>query len=367
MFLIDLPHDLLPPSLPAAPLLEPTSRGLYCARADLFVDPWRPVERAVVTHAHADHLRWGCASYLVSREGLGVTRVRLGDDARIESLDWGRAVCVNGVRISLHPAGHVLGSAQVRLEADGEVWVVTGDYKRHLDPTTTPFEPVRAHALITESTFGLPIFRWPDPARVDAELLSWWRRNRAEGRTSVLFGYALGKAQRLLAALPPDEGPVLVHGAMERLNEAYREAGVDLPPTLPASVEHARVHRGQALVLAPPSAGGTSWIRKFEPVSTAFASGWMQVRGTRRRRSADRGFIVSDHADWRGLIDTVRESGAERVAVTHGYADAFARWLREHEGLEARVLPTPWRGEQPDADVDADADGPTDADADPDA
>lgn len=289
----------------------------------------------------------------MSREGAGVSRARLGDEARIETLEWGEMITVRGVRISLHPAGHILGSAQVRIEAGGEIWVVTGDYKRHADATTTPFEPVRAHTLITESTFGLPVFRWPDPEEVDAAVLDWWRRNRAEGRTSVLFGYALGKAQRLLAALPHDEGPILVHGAVERLNEAYREAGISLPPTLPASVEQAREQRGQALVVAPPSAGGTSWIRKFAPLSTAFASGWMQLRGTRRRRSADRGFVVSDHADWPGLLDTVRDSGAERVAVTHGYAEVFSRWLSEHEGLDAWVLPTPWRGEQPDTEPEA--------------
>lgn len=334
--------------MPSEELVIPTPKGLYCPRADVYIDPWQPVPRALVTHAHADHLRWGCGSYLVSAEGEGVTRVRLGTEARLETLEWSEARTIGGLRVSFHPAGHILGSAQIRLEYKGQVAVVTGDYKRHHDPTTTAFELVRAHTLITESTFALPIFRWPDSAAVEREIGEWWSRNRRDGRTSVLFSYALGKAQRLLAGLPAADGPILVHGAVARLNEAYRAVGVHLPPTLPATVDHARVHRGTALVVAPPSAARTPWIRKFAPFSTAFASGWMQVRGTRRRRAGDQGFIVSDHADWNGLVATVRDSGAERVWVTHGYCDTFVRWLREHEGLDAAVLPTPWRGERPD-------------------
>lgn len=327
-------------------LLEPTAQGLYCAAGDFHVDPWRPVPRAVVTHAHADHARWGCEHYLVPARGAQVCRVRLGAEASIETLAWGESRSLAGVRVSFHPAGHILGSGQVRIEHRGEVWVVTGDYKRHPDPTTTAFETVRCHTLVTESTFGLPIYRWPDPAAVDRAILAWWRRNRDDGRTAVLFGYALGKAQRLLAALPDDEGPILVHGAVARLNAAYRAAGVRLPPTLPADAENARRYRGQALVLAPPSAGGSSWMRKFQPASTAFASGWMTIRGTRRRRSGDRGFVVSDHADWDGILRTIRESGAERVAATHGYTAPLVRWLREREGLDAWALPTPWEGER---------------------
>lgn len=330
---------------PSDDLLISTPRGLYCPPGDFFIDPWRPVDRAVVTHAHADHLRWGSKSYLVSEEGAGVTRVRLGPKGIVEALPWGASRTIGAVRVSLHPAGHILGAAQVRLEHKGQVAVVTGDFKRHVDPTTTPFEVVPCHLLVTESTFALPVFRWAQADQLPEDLGTWWRRNQSQRRTSVLFGYALGKAQRLLAALSSDQGPILIHGAVGKLNDAYRAAGVQLPATLPASPENARKHQGAALVIAPPSAAGGSWIRKFGPYSTAFASGWMQLRGTRRRRAADQGFVVSDHADWPGLVDTVRETGAERVLVTHGYTDVFVRWLREHEGLDAEVLATPWSGE----------------------
>ncbi len=255
---------MTPPPVPS-PLLQVTDDGLHCAVGGFWIDPWRPVDRAVLTHAHADHARPGSRAYLVSRAGEGVFRTRLGPDAPLDAVDWGERRTLDGVHVSLHPAGHVLGSAQVRVEYRGEVWVVTGDYKRRADPTTTPFEPQRCHTLVTESTFGLPVYRWPAPGVEEAAMADWWAGNRAAGRTSVLFGYALGKAQRLLAAVPRDAGPILVHGAVARLNEAYRAAGVDLPPTLPADREHARAHRGTALVVAPPSAGGTTWLRKVRP------------------------------------------------------------------------------------------------------
>lgn len=350
--------DSTPAQRPGATmLLEPTKQGLYCAAGDFHIDPWRPVPRAVVTHAHADHARWGCDHYLVPARGEHVFRTRLGDDASLETLPWGATRSIGGVRVSFHPAGHILGSGQVRVEHRGEVWVVTGDYKRHPDPTTAPFEPVRCDTLVTESTFGLPIYRWPESDEVEAGIAAWWRRNREAGRTSILFGYALGKAQRLLAALPEGEGPILVHGAVARLNAAYAASGVALPETLPADVENAKKYRGTALVVAPPSAGGSSWIRRFQPYSTAFASGWMMIRGTRRRRAGDRGFVVSDHADWPGLLQTVRESGAQRVAATHGSTATLVRWLREEEGLEAWALPTAWEGERADGGEGGD-DGP---------
>jgi len=251
------------------------------------------------------------------------------------------------VRVSLHPAGHILGSAQVRVEHRGEVWVVTGDYKTERDPTCAPFEPLRCHTLVTESTFGLPIYRWRPQAEVFAEIDDWWRTNVAAGRTSVLFAYALGKAQRLMAGVDASIGPILLHGAMSRFTRAYREAGVALPEARwadDASIKATKAGRSRALVLAPPSAQGSSWMRRFDPSSTAFASGWMQIRGARRRQALDRGFAISDHADWDGLLATVRATGAERVWVTHGYSAVLARWLRE-QGLDASSVATRWEGE----------------------
>jgi putative mRNA 3-end processing factor len=332
-------------------LLSITDRGLYCEAGDFFIDPWLPVDAAVITHAHGDHARWGCRRYLGSREGKRVMRTRLGADASIRAAEFGEEVTINGVRVSLHPAGHILGSAQVRVEHRGEVWVVSGDYKTEPDPTCTPFEPVRCHTFITESTFGLPIYRWTPQGEVFAAINAWWRANQEAGKASVLFGYALGKAQRLLAGVDPSIGPIYAHGAVERLNHDYRDTGVPLPPTGYAGAMPRGHDWSRALVVAPPSAHGTPWLRKFGAVSTAFASGWMRVRGQRRRRSVDRGFVLSDHVDWPSLLAAVAATGAERVWVTHGYREPVVRWLREH-GLEAQAIASRWEGEADERDVE---------------
>ena len=337
------------------------------------MDPWDPAasDLAVISHAHADHARPGGSAYLAAREGAPVLRRRLGEEAPLETLGWGEAVDLGDTRVSLHPAGHVLGSAQVRIEhrRSGEVWVVSGDFKVEPDPTCTPFEPVSCHGLVTESTFGLPVFRWPDPAQVSAAIAAWWRSNREEGRASVLFAYAVGKAQRVLAGLlphlgdpegPDRPGPIYTHGAVEAMVRRYREAGVELPATRPvglveeeaagAGAGRSRVDWSRALVVAPPSAAGSPWMRRFGRVSTAFASGWMRLRGTRRRRAVDRGFVLSDHADWPGLLSAIEATGAETVWVTHGYRDALARYLREERGLDARAVESRFEGETDRAD-----------------
>ena len=327
-------------------MLRVTESGLYCDAGDFFIDPWRPVPRAVVTHAHSDHLTGGCGHYLVAERGVGVSRERLGQwQDRVEGIAFGETRTINGVRVSLHPAGHILGSAQIRLELGGEVWVASGDYKTDSDPTCDAWEPVRCHTFITESTFGLPIYRWPAPRDVFGEINAWWRDNVAAGRTSLLFGYGLGKAQRLLAGLDRDIGPILVHGAVERMTALYRQAGVDLPHT-----EYATTARGVstgAMIVAPPSADGSVWARKFGAQSTAFASGWMLVRGARRRRSVDRGFTLSDHVDWPQLLGAIDATGAERVLVTHGFTGPVVRWLRD-KGLRADTLATRYEGERDD-------------------
>lgn len=325
---------------PSTDLVVATPSGLYVPAADVWIDPRRPVPRAIVTHGHADHARSGSGHYLAASSSEDILRLRLRSDTSIETLAFGEVRTVGQARISLHPAGHILGSAQVRIEVDGAVWVVTGDYKREADPSAEDFELVPCHGLVSECTFGLPVYRWPDPTIVLADILAWWEDNRAEGRTSVLCGYALGKSQRLLAGLwaLAEEGlpgPILVHGAVDRLLPPYRSAGIDLPPVLRANADTAREHKGSALVVCPPSAAGTPWIRKFNPVSVGFASGWMRLRGLRRRRAGDRGFVLSDHVDWDGLMATVAETGAERVALTHGSVGSAVRWLREERGLDA--------------------------------
>jgi len=335
-------------------LLRLTDAGLYCAAGDFHVDPWAAVPRAVVTHAHGDHVAWGCGAYLCASDGAGVLRLRLGPDAVIEPAIYAAPQHVNGVAVSLHPAGHILGSAQVRVEHAGEVWVVSGDYKTDPDPTCLPFESIRCHTFVTESTFGLPIYRWPPQAEVFTEINGWWLANAEAGRTSLLYGYALGKAQRLLAGLDSSIGPILTHGAVEKMTAAYRRAGVHLPPTSYASADRRRGQVARALVLAPPSADGSPWSRGFGPSSNAFASGWMRVRGARRRRSLDRGFTLSDHVDWPGLLVAIAATGAERVWVTHGFTGVVVRWLRE-QGLDARAIATRFEGErdEPDEIVEA--------------
>ncbi len=326
------------------PLVILTDAGLYCPAGDFHIDPWNAVPYAVVTHAHSDHARWGCDRYLGAAAGAHLLRTRLGQDADITTVPHGEPVDHNGVRVSFHPAGHVLGSAQVRLEHRGEVWVVTGDYKLDPDPTCLPFEHVRCHTLITESTFALPIYRWERAEVLFGGVNDWWRANKAAGKTSIIYAYALGKAQRVMAGVDAGIGPIYTHGAVEKVTRAYRASGVALPPTTPVS-EVAAAGRGKAkpwagaLVIAPPSADGSPWAKKFEPKSEAFASGWMCVRGARRRRAIDRGFILSDHADWPGLLTAVEESGAERVLATHGFASVLARYCRE-QGLDADVIAT---------------------------
>jgi putative mRNA 3-end processing factor len=286
----------------------------------------------VITHGHGDHARYGMGGYLCQTDSVPILRRRLGEIS-VEGVAYGEAVERDGVRVSLHPAGHILGSAQVRVEHKGEVWVASGDYKIEPDGTCAPFEPIRCHGFISESTFGLPIYRWRPQAEIAQEINHWWRANAAAGRASVVFAYSLGKAQRVLALVDPEIGPIFAHGAVEPMNAIYREAGVALPATSsPAGVAKAELAR--SLVIAPPSAAGSPWMRRFPDYADAFASGWMQVRGNRRRRGVDRGFVLSDHADWAGLNAAIDATGASKVLVTHGSTETLARYLRER-GLEA--------------------------------
>ena len=325
----------------AGDLIVRRPQGLYCPPGDFYIDPWRPVDRAVITHAHADHARRGHAHYLAASLGAGVLRSRLGD-IDLQTLEYGEQIDHFGVRLSLHPAGHVLGSAQVRLEHQGVVWVASGDYfvagatddPRENNATCAPFEPVRCHCFITESTFGLPIYRWQPQHELFASINDWWRSNADANRASLILGYSFGKAQRILAGVDPSIGPIVVHGAVEPLNQAYRAAGVALPQTLLAADVTDKALLRRALVVAPPAVQNSAWARRFGDSSDAFASGWMQLRGARRRRSVDRGFVLSDHADWPGLQRAIAATGAQRVIVTHGYEAVMVRWLTE-QGLEA--------------------------------
>ena len=323
----------------ATTLIELKPEGLYCAPADVYIDPWKPVARAIITHAHADHARPGHKFYLAHHQSATVLRLRLGAGIHLSTVGYGKTFRIRGVQFSLHPAGHIPGSAQIKISYKGESWVVSGDYKVEDDGLCTPFEPVRCHTFITESTFGLPVYQWRPQAEVFSEINDWWRQNQAAGKISLLSAYSLGKAQRVLQGLDPTICPIFTHGAVANTNEALKQTGYRLTPT-------SRVQQGQAkslykggLVICPPSALGTPWAKKFQPYSTGIASGWMQLRGQRRRRAADRGFVLSDHADWPGLLDAIAATGAERVLATHGYAAVLAKFLSD-QGLEAQEIQT---------------------------
>lgn len=325
-------------------LLQITERGLYCEAGDFYVDPRRPVDRAVVSHAHTDHARWGCRRYLAAEPGESLLRMRLNADAEFEFLPYGESIKIGGVDVSFHPAGHILGSAQIRLEHRGRVVVVTGDYKLGDDPTCQSWEPVRCHLMVTESTFGLPVYRWQKERETAAAINQWWRESRDDGKCCVLYGYAVGKSQRLLAGLDPGIGPIYTHGAVEKGTEAYRNSGVEMPGTRYVGSITGKHDWNGAMVVAVPSAHGTPWLRKFGRITTAMASGWMAVRGSRRRRSVDRGFVISDHVDWPSLMQAVEACDPETVWVTHGYTAVVARYLTE-QGRDARALESSPRGE----------------------
>lgn len=325
-----------------APLLAFNNKGIYCAQADVYLDPWRPVDKAIITHGHSDHARWGHNRYITHHLNVPIIKHRLGN-INVTGKHWGETFTINGVRFSLHPAGHIVGSAQVRVEYKGEVWVFTGDYKVEDDGLSTPYEVVPCHTFITECTFGLPAFRWLPQSEVMADINNWWADNRANGQTSVIFGYTLGKAQRILKHLEPSIGRIFTHGAVENMNEVLRTI-VDLPPTTRITANVSKDDLRGSLVIAPPSAHGSTWIRKLSPYVTATASGWMAFRGARTRRAVDRGFVLSDHCDWQGLLESIRATGAEKVISTHGYSDIFSRYLREL-GYDARTEQTQYEGE----------------------
>lgn len=319
-------------------LIEFTDKGFYCREGDFYVDPWRPVNRAVITHAHSDHARWGSRSYLCQHDTKPLLLQRLGPN-QYESAGWDEPVHINGVRLSFFPAGHIIGSAQVRIEHKGEIWVISGDYKLENDGLSGQFEPVKCHSFVTESTFGLPIYRWKPQAEIYAGIQAWIRRNQAAGKSSVLIAYSLGKAQRLLAPVAEVTDRILVHGAVYNIHTALVNAGWKLPAVQRVTPETPKEDLKGAVVIAPSSAEGTPWLRRFAPYETGICSGWMQVRGNVRRKNADAGFILSDHADWDGLLQACKATEAECVYTTHGFQAVFTRYLNE-QGINSKEIKT---------------------------
>ena len=320
-------------------LLAKTPSGLYCAAGDFYIDPSRPVERAVITHGHADHARKGHGHYLTVKSNLPILKRRLGQQISTQSLDYEERLKIGDVALSFHPAGHVLGSSQVRLEKRGLVWVVSGDYKTEDDGLSGAFAPIQCHTFITESTFALPIYRWDAQSEIFKKIKDWWKANQEAGRPSVLFTYSLGKAQRILYHLEKDLGPILVHRAVANMNEAYRENGIPLGETLVIDRSHEEAVINRALIIAPRALQNSAWYARLTHPSNAFASGWMRVRGSRHRNNYDRGFVLSDHADWPGLLKAIEGTKAEKIIVTHGYTAQLIHYLNEL-GLSAHALET---------------------------
>jgi len=325
-----------------------TDKGIYCPKGDFYIDPWKPVHRAVITHAHSDHARAGSENYLCHRLTKPLLQWRLGNYS-YQSLEWGEAIFINGVKLSLHPAGHIIGSSQVRIEEEGKVWVVSGDYKTEDDGLSGAFESVPCNVFITESTFGLPIYRWKPQQDIFYDIQNWILKNQSAGKNSVLIAYSLGKAQRLLLCLKTLAAPVFVHGAIYNIHEALTGAGVQLPEVTRITPDIKKDSFKEAIIIAPPGAEGSTWMNRLTPYSVGICSGWMQVRGNRRRRNADEGFALSDHADWNGLLQAIKTTGAEKVYSTHGYQSTMTRYLNE-QGIEAAEVKTEFGDELETAD-----------------
>lgn len=321
------------------PLIEFTESGFYCAAGDFYIDPWKPVKNALITHAHSDHLRYGSSNYLLHKNSLAVAKYRMNNKGNFQSILYNKPLKINDVEVTFYPAGHIIGSAQIKVANKKEVWVISGDYKTEEDGLCTPFEPIKCNHFVTESTFGLPVFKWQPQAIVFEQINQWWQNNKAENKCSVLGAYALGKAQRLLQGLDANIGKIFTHGAIENVNEVLRNAGILLKETQKVNNDLSKNDFKGSLVLATPAAFNSTWMKRFGPSSTAVASGWMQIRGTRRRRSVDRGFILSDHCDWQQLNEAIALTNAENIYVTHGYTDIFTKWLNE-QGYKAKVVKT---------------------------
>lgn len=326
-------------------LIELTERGLYCPRADLFIDPWKAVDKAIITHAHSDHSRWGMKHYLAHHHSEKVMRLRLGSDISLETLGYGEVLDINGVKVSLYPAGHIPGSAQVKLSYKDKTTVISGDYKLENDGLSEAFEPVKCHEFVSECTFGMPIYKWEPQSSIFASINGWWKQNAEQGRNSVIFGYSLGKSQRIINNLDTSIGEVFAHGAIWNTNQALISNGVPIRDIPKVTAEIPKSKFKGALIIAPPSAMGTAWMKKFAPYRTAVCSGWMNIRGARKRSAADIGFVLSDHADWEGLITAIKATEAEKVYLTHGSTAVFGRYLEEVEKIQALALETLFEGE----------------------
>ena len=321
-----------------------TDKGLFCEAGNFYIDPWKPVDNAVITHGHSDHARFGNKNYLCHEYTKPILELRLGP-SNYQTVEWNETININGVKVSFHPAGHIIGSSQIRLEHNNEVWVISGDYKTEDDGLSGKFEPLKCNVFITESTFGLPIYKWKLQHEIYNDIINWIIKNKENGKTSILLAYSLGKSQRVLQAIKETTQTIFAHGAIFNMQQTLINAGWDLKPVVRITPDTPKELLKETVIIAPPGAEATSWMKKFHPYSIGVCSGWMQVRGNARRRNVDAGFALSDHADWNGLLQTVKETGAEKVFVTHGFQSAFSRYLNEENIAIAAEVKTQYGNE----------------------
>jgi len=331
-------------------LIKFTNKGIYCKQGDFYIDPWQPVDLAITTHGHADHVKWGNKAYLCHDLTRPILNQRLGPDLKIETLPYNKQIDINGVKLSLFPAGHVIGSSQIRLEYKGEVCVVSGDYKVEYDGISTEFEPVKCHTFVSESTFGLPIYKWQPQNVIFSQIKEWISGNHDKNKTSVLVAYSLGKAQRLIKGLE-GYGDIYVHNSIANLNEGFVKAGVNLPETIRITADTKKDDLQKGIVIVPPALAEGRWIKNLINGATGVCSGWMQVRASRRWRSADAGFALSDHADWPGLLSAIEATEAQKVYVTHGFTSTFSKYLNEI-GIESEEVKTQYGNEEDDEKIE---------------
>lgn len=324
-------------------LIKFTNKGIYCKQGNFYIDPWEPVDFAVTTHGHADHVKWGNKNYLCHELTKPILTTRYGLEDNIQTLPYHNPIEINGVKLSLHPAGHVIGSSQIRLEYKGEICVVSGDYKVEYDGISTAFEPVKCHTFVSESTFGLPIYHWEAQEIIFNQIKDWVALNQLKQKTSILVAYSLGKAQRLIKNLAGSY-PIYVHHSIANLNEAFSKAGVILPETIRIIPEIKKENLQQGIVIIPPALADGKWVKSLMQPAIGICSGWMMVRAGRRWRSADAGFALSDHADWPGLLQAIKATEAEKVFVTHGSTAVFSKYLNEI-GIEAEEVSTKYGSE----------------------
>jgi putative mRNA 3-end processing factor len=330
-----------------ARLIEFTNKGLYCSIGDFYIDPWQKVDKALITHAHSDHARWGMGFYFAQIDNIPILKHRLGSDIQISGVSYDEKLRINGVNVSFHPAGHIIGSSQIRVEYQGEVWVISGDYKIENDGISEVFEPIKCHHFVTESTFGLPVFKWRHDQEVFNEINTWWAYNQQKKTNTVITCYSLGKAQRIIQGLDFNLGKVFAHAAIYNMQQVICDYVKPLKRVERMEANTDKSNLKSSLILVPPGASGSSWMKKLEPYVLGVASGWMSLRGTRRRYAADRGFVLSDHADFNGLLRAIDATQAENIYVTHGYSHVLAQYL-SNKGLHAQVVKTAYEGENID-------------------